>query len=142
MINSFRGQYYFLSNYFTAPIEYKGITYQNNEAAFQAQKVFDQKLQQKFATLPPNEAKRLGRKVTLRKDWDDVRIQVMTEIVRAKFAQHPNLCEKLIATGDTELIEGNTWNDTFWGVCNGIGENHLGQILMKVRDEIIATSKP
>lgn len=73
--------------------------------------------------------------MSLRPDWEYIRVDVMTELVRKKFSQEP-LRSQLIATGDAELIEGNWWNDTFWGVCNGVGENNLGKILMKVRDEI------
>ena len=60
----------------------------------------------------------------------------MEDICRAKFTQNEELKKKLIDTGDATLIEGNTWNDTFWGVCNGVGENNLGKILMKIREEL------
>jgi predicted NAD-dependent protein-ADP-ribosyltransferase YbiA (DUF1768 family) len=60
----------------------------------------------------------------------------MTMVVRAKFTQNRILADKLIATGDTELIEGNNWRDYFWGMCNGKGKNNLGKILMKVREEL------
>ena len=90
----------------------------------------------KFQNLNPSKSKALGRKVTLREDWDEVKNRVMLEIVRNKFKQNPELKEKLIATGDAYLEEGNWWGDRTWGVCNGVGENRLGKILMKVRDEL------
>ena len=134
IIDSFKGVNNYLSNFHNAPVTYKGLTYKNNESAFQAQK--DISRIKEFVDLPPNEGKRLGRKVKLRNDWDDVRLGIMKDIVLAKFSQNENLRQKLINTGDAELIEGNTWNDKFWGVCKGQGQNHLGAILMKVRDEL------
>ena len=84
----------------------------------------------------PSEAKRLGRRVRLRSDWEQVKYDVMLDVVRAKFNQHPDLAQKLLATGDEELVEGNDWGDTYWGVCNGRGKNMLGKILMRVRAEL------
>ena len=60
----------------------------------------------------------------------------MYEIVLAKFTQNPDLKKKLLATGDEHLEEGNTWGDTIWGTVDGVGENRLGKILMRVRDEL------
>lgn len=135
-IKYFDGKNRYLSNFYEAPIEYNGLTYRNNEAAFQAQKVLDEKEREQFTELPPNLAKRLGRKVKLRKDWDDVKVDIMKDICRTKFETHPSLMDRLLTTGDRKLIEGNDWNDTFWGVDdeNG-GENHLGIILMELREE-------
>lgn len=133
-IDSFRGEYAFLSNFHDCPVTYQGYTYPNNEAAFQAQK--DLSRSGEFTSLNPTMAKRLGRKVKLRPDWEKVKVGIMAEIVRSKFTQHPDLKEKLLATGDRLLVEGNTWNDTFWGICRGKGQNHLGKILMKIREEL------
>ena len=72
----------------------------------------------------------------LRKDWEQVKDDIMYEVVRAKFIQHPILAQQLLDTRDAELIEGNNWGDTYWGVCNGYGKNMLGRILMRVRDEL------
>lgn len=132
-INEFSGKYYFLSNYFPCNINYKGLSYKNTEAAFHAQK--DLARSKEFVNLTPGDAKRLGRSVRLRSDWETVKIDIMTEIVRAKFAQNEELKQKLLETGDAELIEGNTWHDSFWGVYNGHGGNNLGKILMKIRKE-------
>ena len=84
------------------------------------------------------QAKSLGRMVNLRDDWEFVKVNIMLEITRAKFEQNLELAEKLLATGNAMLVEGNHWNDTFWGVDarNGKGENYLGKILMCVRREL------
>ncbi|MBQ8497885.1 MAG: NADAR family protein [Clostridia bacterium] len=138
VINKFREEYFFLSNFYKAPVEYHGLRYLNNEAAFQAQKCLSDEEKQQFLFTDPARAKRLGRKVSLRADWETVKVGIMEDIVRAKFTQNPDLKELLLATGDTELVEGNTWNDTFWGVNiqSGKGQNHLGKILMKIRKEL------
>lgn len=133
-ILSFRSKYYFLSNFYMAQVTYNGITYCNNEAAFQAQK--DLSRSEEFKELAPNDAKRLGRRVNLRPDWEDVKLDIMYGIVKAKFEQNPELSAKLIATGDTHLEEGNTWGDRTWGTVDGNGNNLLGLILMKVREEL------
>lgn len=133
-IDRFKGKYYFLSNFYGAPVMYGGIEYRNNEAAFQAQKDPDKAVE--FASLQPNEAKRRGRRVNLRKDWEGVKDDIMYDIVFDKFTRNPELREALLATEDAELIEGNDWGDTYWGVCEGKGKNRLGRILMRVRDEL------
>ena len=89
-----------------------------------------------FQNLLANEAKRLGRRVKLRPDWEDIKDEVMYEVVLDKFKRNDNLKEKLLDTANAELIEENWWNDTYWGVCKGKGKNKLGKILMKVRDEL------
>ena len=129
-------QYEFLSNFYSHPVTYKGITYQNNEAAFQAQK--DVRRSHEFASLTPGSAKHLGKRVNLRPDWEEVKLGIMEEICRIKFSDE-DLKQKLIATFPSRLIEGNTWNDTFWGVSKktGKGRNHLGEILMKIRADLM-----
>lgn len=136
MINSFRGEYAFLSNFYEANILYNGITYINNEAAFQAQKTLDENERMRFAYMDPRRAKAKGRKVKLRPDWGNVKIQIMYEICTAKFIQHPDLLQKLLETGDEYLEEGNNWGDRFWGTVNGVGQNNLGKILMKIRSDL------
>ena len=87
----------------------------------------------------PAEAKRLGKRIELRSDWLEVRDQIMYQVVLEKFKQNPDLKAMLLATGDAHLEEGNTWKDRYWGVCpprSGNGENKLGQILMRVREEL------
>lgn len=134
MIDKFRGEYYFLSNFYNADVTYDGITFKNNEAAFQSMKVL--KNREQFANLNPSDAKRLGRRVKLREDWEDVKTQMMYEICLAKFTQNADLRDKLIATGNKMLVEGNTWGDKVWGCVNGVGENRLGKILMQIREDL------
>ena len=134
MIAAFEKDYCYLSNFYEAFVEYKGVLYKNNEAAFQAQKCPSRI--NEFINLPPNKAKRLGHKVDLRSDWEKVKDQIMYEICKCKFTQHPDLREMLVRTGDQELMEGNYWNDTYWGVCKGVGQNKLGKILMRIRKEL------
>lgn len=136
MINSFDSKYAFLSNFYECKVEYNGITYGSSEAAFQAQKAKTTEERLQFAELSPMASKKLGRKVELRSNWEEIKLAEMYHIVLAKFTQNPDLAEKLIATGDEELVEGNYWRDTYWGVCGGEGLNCLGKILMKVRGEL------
>lgn len=134
VIDNFDGEFAFLSNFYDAPTEWEGILYPTTEHAFQAAKVLNPTVRMKIAAAPtPGKAKRMGREVALRHDWEEVKQEIMYEIVHAKFHQHPDLAQKLLDTGDATLIEGNWWNDTTWGVCNGVGKNWLGQILMAVR---------
>ena len=133
-------QYRFLSNFYEARVAYNGLVYGSNEAAFQAQKCMTEEEKIPFTGYGPGKSKGLGRRVPLRPDWEQVKVGIMEDIVRAKFTQHPELAAKLLATGDKVLVEGNTWGDTCWGVDmrTGQGENHLGRILMKVREELRA----
>ena len=142
-ISSFKGEYSFLSNFYEAPVTYDGIAYQNNEAAFQAQKVAPKKGEipfadprLEFANLGPSEAKKLGRHVPLRKDWEQVKYGIMKAIVYAKFSQNEDLREKLLETGDAYIEEGNTWGDKTWGTVDGEGKNLFGHILMDIRDAL------
>ena len=130
----FTDNYAFLSNFYEAPIIYNGVKYRNGESAYQAQKCPERSAE--FTTTWGAAAKKLGKEVALRADWDEIKLPLMYEIVKAKFTQNPELAARLKSTGDAELIEGNYWHDTYWGVCSGKGENNLGKILMKVRDEL------
>ena len=138
----FRGAYDYLSNFYPSSIEFDGITYCSAEAAFQAQKCADRKIREQFAGLTAVKARHRGRQVDMRSDWDQIKLGIMEQIVRAKFTQHPELAGRLLSTGDLLLVEGNAWHDTFWGVdlVTGEGENHLGLILMRVRAELLAVT--
>ena len=136
MIDKFENEYAFLSNFYEKDITLYGITYRNAEAAFQAQKTFDLDIKSNFQTLNASLAKYLGKRIKLRSDWEDVKNEVMEYVIRAKFSD-PELRDMLINTGDQEIIEGNTWNDTYWGMCRGKGHNQLGKTLMKIRKELI-----
>ena len=107
----FTATYAFLSNFYEAPITYKGLKYRNNESAFQAQKCPERSVE--FTTVCGAVAKKLGKEVMLRADWDEIKLQLMYEIVKAKFMQNPELATMLKNTGDAELIEGNYWHDTY-----------------------------
>lgn len=136
-IRDFHGQYAFLSNFYTSNITYQGKTYPSVEHAFQAAKCVNESDKIRIQQAPtPGMAKRIGRKVSLIPNWDETRIGVMETLLREKF-KDPVLQNQLIQTAPATLIEGNHWNDTFWGVCNGIGENHLGKLLMKIRNEYL-----
>ena len=132
-IERFAGDYAFLSNFHPAIVFFDGHMYPTVENAFQAAKCLHEEDRAQFAALTPGQAKRLGRKVEMRPDWNSARLDVMHDLVLQKFRNHAELQEKLLATDDATLVEGNQWHDTFWGVCNGIGQNNLGQILMNVR---------
>jgi len=136
VINEFKGKYYFLSNFYTAPVMYEGLLYQNNESAFQSAKVTDIEKRKQFCSKDPSTAKKKGRNVTLRHDWEKIKDQVMEDCVKDKFTRNEDLKQRLLDTGDKELVEGNTWNDTYWGVCRGRGKNVLGKILMNIREEL------
>lgn len=135
-IDVFKGRYFFLSNFFSAPVTWNGRTYLNNEAAFQSAKCIKDSMRDKFTHLDPSRAKRAGRTTKLRQDWEDVKEQVMYEVCFAKFTQNPDLGKKLVETGDAILVEGNDWNDRVWGMVKGVGQNKLGKILMRIREEI------
>lgn len=139
IISYFKNENYFMSNFFEASISYEGKVYRNAEAAYQAQK--DPARADEFIMLKGDDAKTLGSKVTPRSDWEEAKVQVMYEVVKAKFTQNRNLMQKLINTGNAELVYGNIHRDTFWGIYGGKGENMLGKILMEIRDEQLAAKK-
>ncbi len=130
--------YQFLSNFYEASVFYDGLTFGSSEAAFQAQKCLTPEEKIQFTKYSPGKSKSAGRHVQLRPDWNTIKYGIMEEIVRAKFLQHPELARQLLDTGEKILVEGNHWGDTCWGVDTrtGRGENRLGKILMKVRDEL------
>lgn len=137
MINRFRGEYRFLSSFWPAEVELEGLTFPTVEHAYQAAKTTNVTLRKSIARLPtPGIAKRAGRGLPLREDWEEIKLGIMENLVRQKFTLHDDLKHELLGTGDEELVEGNNWRDTFWGMCGGVGKNHLGKILMKIRDEL------
>lgn len=140
-IDCFDGEFAFLSNFYDCRISFGGAEYANSEAAFQAMKCANPADRRPFQyDCPPNIAKRMGRTVNLRSDWEEIKDDVMRDVLYAKFIQHPELMTKLLATGDAELIEGNHWHDQYWGSCKCPkhkdipGQNKLGKMLMGIRD--------
>lgn len=135
-IEGFQGKYRFLSNFWPAKVWYDGVEYPTVEHAYQAAKTTIISERQLISEIgPAGEVKRLAKELTLRPDWDKVKLNIMQYLVRQKFKYDP-LKQKLLNTEGMELVETNNWRDTFWGVCRGNGDNHLGKILMKVRIEL------
>lgn len=131
------------SNFYPCKVEFDGIVYQNSEAAWQAQKTLAKHKRMEFAQMTASNAKRAGRRVTLREDWEEVKYNLMVEVLRAKFTQNEELGKVLKSTGDATIVENTTgWHDNLWGSCscqrcNGItGQNLLGKALMQVRSEL------
>lgn len=135
-ISDFRGEYRWLSNFHLVEVELAGLRFPSTEHAYQAAKTLDIAKRRAIQALPTcRQAKRAGQRLELRDDWEQVKVKVMLDLQRQKYAV-PYLREKLLATGDAELVEGNTWGDRFWGVCGDTGLNWLGRLLMQVRDEV------
>jgi len=164
-IDSFTGVYRFLSNFYLSNVVHYVFNYPSVECAYQSAKSYDFLHKQNcFAgfyctNLDQAEycsrwAKKAGRMIptlpklsssisALRTDWDDVKLSIMKDLLEQKFtAQHSltkfdnQLADMLLSTGQSELIEGNWWGDTYWGVCRGVGENHLGKLLMEIRSKL------
>lgn len=136
MINEFKGEYRFLSNFFMTDVEFDGEIYPSSEHAYMAAKTT--RLDVRWAIkncASPADAKKMGRTVGLRAGWDNMKYAIMHELLMDKFERNPIIRQKLIDTGDQQLVEGNWWGDKIWGVClkTGQGQNQLGQALMTVR---------
>lgn len=135
-ILEFSGEYRFLSNFYPSKVTYNNIDFSYVETAFVAAKTLSTTTQLYISGLKPYEAKKYGRMIELRPDWNTYRLEVMKDLLRQKFQKGSEPGNKLEETGDCQLVEGNWWHDTFWGVCNGFGENNLGKLLMKIREEL------
>jgi len=138
MIKEFQGEYRWLSNFWPVTIFFKERRFSSVEHAYMSEKN-DAEVWKDFCTNEKDHkiVKKMSDIISLRPNWEEVKIGIMKELVRLKF-QNPELRKKLLATGDTYLQEGNDWGDTFWGVDleTGKGENMLGKIIMDVRDEL------
>ena len=140
MIRSFAGENRFLSNFFPAEVVLDRISYRTIEHAYQAAKSIDPLVREQIQKAPsPGKAKALGKKLDIRTNWEEIKIGIMRDLIQQKFANH-ELRERLIAT-QGEIIEGNTWGDTFWGVCDGKGRNILGILLMEEREKLLKGEK-
>ena len=140
-IEQFQGEYRFLSNFWPVRVLWDGQEYRSVEHAYQAAKTLDFAQRRAIQDAPtPRDAKRWGRRITIRPNWDEDKLDVMLCLLRQKFdTHHPALRAALASTSDAKLVEGNNWNDRYWGVSpvgSGIGSNRLGQLLMIVRQEI------
>jgi len=143
-IDEFRGEYRFLSNFWICSrgIKFEGDLYRSVEHAYQAAKTRVPEERQKIrACSTSGAAKKAGYRVTLRDDWEDVKLRIMHKLVFAKFYGDERLEKRLLETGKHNLVEGNWWGDTYWGVCQGKGENHLGKILMEARKRLKKLAK-
>ena len=143
IITSFLGAYGCFSNFFKREITVNEITYGSSEAAYQSFKSFDEDIRKSFSNLEPADAKKAGRSLPIRYDWDAVKQAVMKDILRIKFSA-PDLKNVLLGTSDALIVEGNRWHDNKWGnchcgreACDFVGENMLGEILMELRDDFL-----
>lgn len=135
VIDKFENDTFWLSNFYPCIVKYKNVDYPSSEAAYQSAKCPGHEAE--FSHFDAKTAKHFGRKYMMREDWEDVKDTVMYDILKVKFSE-PLRRKRLIDTYPATLIEGNTWNDTYWGVCNGVGQNKLGKLLMKVREEAMS----
>jgi len=135
MITEFQGEHRWLSNFSDCEVLLDGVTYPSVENAYQASKSLVASERIKFESVKAGKAKRLGKKITIRSEWDSVKLGIMEELTRQKFSKEP-FKSKLIDTGNLEIQEGNSWGDIYWGICDGKGENNLGKIIMKVRSDL------
>jgi len=142
-ISSFRGDYAFLSNFFELriPIQHDNVSYPTVEHFFQAMKSLNPTVRSTIAALVhPGAAKKYGRSVQLRPDWEDAKISVMRFGLLLKFAANPELKNQLLYTIESILVEGNYWHDNVWGNClcpkcvDIEGQNLLGYLLMETRE--------
>ena len=145
MIKFNRSNYPEFSNFHICKVEVRGLLYSSSEAAFQSLKTRMVNERIKFCDYAPGVAKKMGRKVTLRPDWEEVKYDIMLECLCAKFTQNPELRDLLLSTGDEEILEDTTaWHDNTWGSCscpkcvNIEGQNLLGKALVEVRDMLRA----
>lgn len=141
MIKSFSGEYRFLSNFYPVEVVLDGVTYPTVENAYQAAKTLDLENRKEFIGVLPGFAKRLGQRLEIRPDWSDVKLNIMKRLNEQKYMR-PDLRKELCDTYPQDIVEGNTWGDTFWGVCNGKGSNHLGKILLAIRLQILLSDEP
>ena len=142
VISSFQGEYRWLSNFWPVTIQKVGLAFPSVEHAYQAAKASNLTNVKLFTTGTAGEAKRRGRQIKTSPNWERDKAQVMSGLLRAKFAYGTKLADKLLATEDATLVEGNYWHDNFWGRCQcrrcqtKVGHNHLGHLLMEIREEL------
>jgi ribA/ribD-fused uncharacterized protein len=142
MIAHFNGKWACFSNFYPSIVMYEGVRYYTVEHAYQAAKTLDRELRLGMSQLHnPATAKRLGRLLPLREDWESAKVGVMRDLIALKFAPGSMFASQLLLSSPEDLVEGNTWHDRFWGRCtcigcDGEGENVLGQLLMDRREQL------
>ena len=125
-----------MSNFVPCKVMLDGLEFTSTEHAYVAAKTLDIEKRKEIAAVETaGQVKRLGRKLKLREDWEEVKDGVMLDLLIQKFSQEPFISQ-LLATGEAYLEETNTWGDTYWGVCEGVGYNTLGHLLMQVRSDL------
>lgn len=134
-IHGFFREYRWLSNFHLCEVEYGGIIYPSTENAYQAQKTNDHNLQLEFAELTPSQSKIRSHQMVIPDDWELTKMGIMNDLLRLKFAI-PELRDMLLATDNKHIEETNYWNDSWWGVCEGVGKNVLGKLIMNIRSEL------
>jgi ribA/ribD-fused uncharacterized protein len=142
-IFAFTDSYEFLSNFYPWFVQFEGQSYPTAEHAYQAAKFRDPKDRQLIAQCTtPGRAKKAAHAMTWRADptFPERKLEVMEVVLRDKFMPRSRMADKLIATIPCQLIEGNNHGDRYWGVCKGAGFNHLGKILMTIRDSLVESS--
>jgi ribA/ribD-fused uncharacterized protein len=141
-IYGFFKEYRWLSNFHMCDVMYDGVIYPSSEHAYQAAKFLDLGIRDDIKNLKePKDARKMGRREGIRENWDDIKYDIMTNIVFNKFVFNEGLKNKLIETHLLYLEETNWWGDTYWGVCNGVGHNYLGLIIMSLRAKLILKEK-
>jgi ribA/ribD-fused uncharacterized protein len=156
MIDRFKGEHRWLSNFAISPIPAFGRLIDTVEHAYQAAKADSEADRDSILDLnTPGAAKRLGQKIPMRPDWEEIKSLVMLTLLRRKYTR-ADMMEKLLATEDQVLIEGNSWGDTYWGCIQEkvsnvkmvhpdrrlsphkgwIGLNTLGRLTMEVRRDV------
>ena len=128
------------------PIEFEGEIFRASENVYQFSKLpkdLKDEYRKRFAKMHPFVARKMTRKLPIRKDWEDIKLQVMLEVLILKFTQHPNLKKQLLDI-EGPIVEYNYWKDTFWGYDINLkkGKNYLGKLLMLIRDAWKANRTP
>ena len=137
-VYAFCCEYRWLSNFWPSKIKFDGYEYDSVEAAYHSAKNNSKEWKEFCAKNDSSSIKKAGQEISLRDDWEDVKVDIMEKLIRLKFNDNQELKQKLLETGDMVIEEGNEWGDVFWGVDlkTKEGKNILGKIIMKVREEI------
>jgi ribA/ribD-fused uncharacterized protein len=140
VINNFRGYHAWLSNMYNCDIEFMNHKFKSVENAYMfAKNPNNEEWLNKCLSMSPGDVKKASKLISIREDWDSVKLSIMYELLKQKFTQEP-FRTNLIETRNENIVEGNRWNDTFWGVdiknTPNVGENWLGRLIMDIRTKI------
>lgn len=142
-VKGFFGAFRWLSNFFLVDVKFEGDVYPSTESAYQSAKIISRDERKQFQTRYwPNDsmrmgmmARKMGRMLKICDDWEHSKFDVMREVCQNKFFNN-EMRELLLLTKNSHLEETNDWGDQYWGVCGGVGDNNLGKILMKIREDM------